>query len=126
MIGKQVLSLLLQTQEGGRVCKPLCVKKWDRFGEKTMVGDPKVSFFFFFNLRMRSFAAAKAHIHGAHPWVVRSNFLTDMPWVQRKAPVGGLGSQGHIPLFSVTEREKGQVGSRRCSTAAWRRACWRF
>lgn len=52
-----------------------------------MVGDLKV---IFLDLQMRSSTAAKAHIQGAHPWVIRSNFLIRMLLVQRKVPVGDL------------------------------------
>lgn len=33
-----------------------------------------------------------------------------MPWVQRKAPVGGLGSQGLIPLLLLQRGRRGGLG----------------
>lgn len=87
-----------------------------------MVGDPKVSFFFFLNLRIRRFACAKAHMPGAHPWVVRSNFLDRYAMGTKEGPSWWPRIPRAYPS-SVTEREKGRVGSGRCSSGFWRSAC---
>lgn len=63
--------------------------------------DPKVSFFEFVNeagaqqwLKHtgRVPILGWSHRQGARPWVVRSNFFECMAQVQRRLPVGGLGS----------------------------------
>ena len=90
-----------RTLEGGRVCKPLYVRSCDKlWEEKTVIGNPKVRFFD----SWISSVAAKVWIQGAHPWIVRSTFLTSILQVQKK--VGDLRLQGQIPPFQLSRAKK--------------------
>lgn len=67
------------------------------------MGDPTFSFF---DSRMRSSAAAKAHVQGAHPWGVRSRFFDRYATVQRKVPNGDLELQGRVPPFLLHRKDE--------------------
>ena len=69
--------------------------------EKTGIGDPKVSFF---DSQIKSSVAAKVRIQGAHPWIVRSTFLTSILQVQKK--VGDLRLQVQNPSFQLHRGKK--------------------
>lgn len=53
-----------------------------------MVGDPKVTFW---GSQTRSSEAAKAHIRGAHPWVVRSDNFWQACHGAKEFSAGDLG-----------------------------------
>lgn len=67
-----------------------------------MAGDLKISFL---DSCMRS--SASACVQGAYPrWPGRIS-LPSMLQVQREVLVGGLGPQGHVPLFYIMGEETG-------------------